>query len=210
VNYSERQLKNLSVSHLSNRKNEGEPYGFSQSGVQLIRTFTNSNFTNMTITKGSSYIVFWSRLSKWLSVVNTATNEHFSIRCAHFFDTVEASRASFDKLLCFSKLDGRAVVTVVNVKIRSTYQIHVRKRQIMDFFEVSDQQADANLITSNSDFDAKFYGRTDNVIVMVNGCALFFTNKAYERDYLESQVTRMHYELNNVISMREKLNKSVG
>lgn len=37
--------------------------------------------------------------------------------------------------------------------------------------------------------EAKFYGRNDNIVVSFNGCLLFYLNKGYEREYIETQTS---------------------
>lgn len=202
--------KNPNVSSkFLNFGNELNYFGSNLSQVRISRIFPNINFTNVSVSKGSSYIIFWSRLSKNLQVHNVATKETFWLAAQHFFDTVEVSNASFEKILCYSRTTSIGYITIFNLKTQHRYLITVRRNRVQDFFEMLGQQVDPNYISSSEYIEAAFSGHQDNVVVLVNGCLLFFTNKSYDKDYLDSHANRMQYTFNNIFSLRKEISLKV-
>ena len=180
-------------------------FGSKLNQARVTRIFPNINFSNFSITKANSYIVFWNRFSKNVQVHDVDTKETFWLYTTHFFDTVEVSNASTEKIVCYSRTDSVGQITIFNLKTQHNFLITVRRNKIQELFEMIGQEVDPSLISSSDYIEVAFWGHQDHVVVLVNGCLLFFANKAYDKSYRESEVSRMHYVLNNVFSLRREI-----
>ena len=171
----------------------------------IIRVLTNSNSTNVSVSKCSSYIAFWSKLSKKFNYLNVATNEIQNLRTTHFFDSVVSSNQTPERLLLFDSCGRSRRLTVANLKIRDLCQIDIRESLITEFYQSRGLEKKTSYLGSSHELQARFFGPGDHIICTVNAFALIFINRGYEKEFLENTVFRPRYELAHIFSLREKL-----
>ena len=206
----ESAAERLSV-YQSNSKTFGNSFEVPSSvNDYCCRSFVNERHIKTSPSLNGVFLINWSFLSKSFTCINTSTDEVTTYSSSIFFDQVQFSTNSTEKVILYSNRLTNNSLVVFNLKTGHFSKVYFSQKIINRYFDMYSPNSKISIITDSKRVEALFYGKEDNLVVLLNGCLILYKNRGFEKDFLDSHTGKIIYELNNVISIRETLYRKVN
>ena len=209
------QKRESAVERLSVYQSNSKTFGNSFEVPSFVndyccRSFANERHIETSPSLNGVFLINWSFLSKSFTCINTSTDEVTTYTSPIFFDRVQFSANSAERVIVYSNQLNNNSLVVFNLKTSHFSKVYYSQKIINRYFDMYSPNSKISIITDSKRVEALFYGKEDNLVVLLNGCLILYKNRGFEKDFLDSHTGKIIYELNNVISIRETLYRKVN
>lgn len=165
---------------------------------EIRKVFAISNATSVAISKGNSFLIFWSPFSKVVTIYDNSTGEQTKRRLAHFVDVIEFSQTNTEiVILCDTKKTKR-MITVLNLKKGYSQVLDISSSMVKRECE----QRKVPFI-KNDDMVVALAGKADKIALVKNGCLLIFENLNYDVSFFDVNVAPMYYKIKTITGLSD-------
>lgn len=167
---------------------------------ELKKTLAIKNSTSVSISKGNSFLLFWSPFSKVINIFTYYNHENTQHRLGHYIDTVEFSKINTEIVILYDSKKNKRAITILNLKKDFSQTLDINSAMIK-------RECDYRRIPfeKNDDMVANLVGKSDKLVIVKNGCLLVFENINYDMNYFDLYVGPMFYKLKTVTHVSEKV-----
>lgn len=167
---------------------------------QLKKIFAIKNATSVAISKGNSFMVFYSPFSKLIYIQSHVTSETKTHRLSHYVDTIVFSQINTEIVVLYDSKRLKRAITILNLKKGYTQTLDISSSLIKR--ECNYRKINYN---KSEELIVSLAGKSDKLIISKSGCLIVYENANYDLNYFDLIVGPMHYRFKSILNISEKL-----